>query len=386
MSVMKIVFLSNYYNHHQAALSEALYELTNGQYVFVQTMPIEEERVNMGWGCAELPSFVKCSYTSQQDYEECLKLINDADVVIIGSAPEKLIRQRIRAGKLVFRYSERIYKNRKNMLQMPLRAIKYHWNNAFSKNTYLLCASAYAAADYAKTRNFVGKTYKWGYFPKVKEYDDVKKLINDKQPVSILWVARLIDLKHPEIPVEIARRLKADGYSFSLNLIGNGILEEKLRKQIADAGLSDCVNMLGSMNPGQVREWMEKSKIFLFTSDFNEGWGAVLNEAMNSACAVVASHAIGAVPYLLQDGENGFIYKNGDTDDLYKKTKYLLDNPDVQASFGEKAYQTMCDIWNSENSAKRLLALCENLMHGGNGSLFDNGPCSRAQVLKNKYF
>ena len=49
---------------------------------------------------------------------------------------------------------------------------------------------------------------------------------------------------------------------------------------------------------------MEKSEIFLFTSDKGEGWGAVLNESMNSACAVVASHAIGSVPFLLKDGEN----------------------------------------------------------------------------------
>ena len=34
---------------------------------------------------------------------------------------------------------------------------------------------------------------------------------------------------------------------------------------------------------------MEKADIFLFTSDRREGWGAVANEAMNSACALVVS-------------------------------------------------------------------------------------------------
>ena len=38
-------------------------------------------------------------------------------------------------------------------------------------------------------------------------------------------------------------------------------------------------SMLGSMTPEQVREHMEESILFLFTSDFGEGWGAVLNEA-----------------------------------------------------------------------------------------------------------
>jgi hypothetical protein len=36
------------------------------------------------------------------------------------------------------------------------------------------------------------------------------------------------------------------------------------------------------MPPEEVRVHMEQSNIYLFTSDFGEGWGAVLNEAMNS--------------------------------------------------------------------------------------------------------
>ena len=56
---------------------------------------------------------------------------------------------------------------------------------------------------------------------------------------------------------------------------------------------------------------MEQADVFLFTSNYLEGWGAVLNEAMNSACAVVAGHGIGAVPFLLKHGKNGLVYKTG---------------------------------------------------------------------------
>ena len=78
------------------------------------------------------------------------------------------------------------------------------------------------------------------------------------------------------------------------------------------------------MKPEQVREYMEKSEIHIFTSDRNEGWGAVLNESMNSACVPVANKAIGSVPYLINDGNNGFMYK--DENELYEKVKYLLNN------------------------------------------------------------
>ena len=376
---MKVVFVSNYYNHHQSAISEEFFKQTNGQYRFIQTEPMEEERRNMGWGNNGLPSFVMESYKDKETYKQCVELINSADVVIAGSAPEKMIRKRIRSGKLVFRYSERIYKNKKKLLQLPLRYIKYHFDNYPYKNVYMLCASAYAARDYAITGMFKGKTFKWGYFPAVKKYDDIEKLIDDKTPASILWVARFIELKHPDASIRLAKRLKQAGYKFKLSLIGNGELENKIRDMIKAEKLEDCVQMLGSMKPEEVRRYMEQSEIFLFTSDFNEGWGAVLNESMNSACAVVASHAIGSVPFLINDGENGFIYKNGNEDDLFNKVKFLLDNAEKRKQMSLEAYKTMTETWNARTAVERAIDFANCLLKCSffeKKPIVTNGPCS----------
>ncbi len=383
---MLIIFLSNYYNHHQSAISEEFYKQTDGHFYFIQTEPMEKERENMGWGQKTLPQFVIKSYKDKETYKQCVDLINNADVVIAGSAPEKMIRKRIRSGKLVFRYSERIYKNKKKLLQLPLRYIKYHFDNYPYKNVYMLCASAYAARDYAITGMFKGKTFKWGYFPAVKKYENTDKLISDKTPASILWTARFIDWKHPELPIRIAKRLQQAGYKFQLSLIGNGELENKIREMIRTMGVEDCVQMLGAMKPEEVRRHMEQSEIFLFTSDFNEGWGAVLNESMNSACAVAASHAIGSVPFLINDGENGFIYKNGDEDDLFNKVKFLLDNPEKRKEMSFKAYKTMAETWNAENAVVKFLEIAKdeklsNLFVNSN----KNEPCNIAEILKNNW-
>lgn len=383
---MNIVFISNYYNHHQSAISEEFFKQTNGHYRFIQTEPMEEERRNMGWGQKGLPSFVIESYKDKETYKQCVDLINSADIVIAGSAPEKIIRKRIRNGKLVFRYSERIYKNKKKLLQLPLRFIKYHFDNYPYKNVYMLCASAYAARDYAITGMFKGKTFKWGYFPAVKKYDDIGKLIDDKTPNSILWAARFIDWKHPEVPIRVAKRLKQSGYKFSLSLIGNGELENEIRDMIKTENLEDCVQMLGSMKPEEVRLYMEKSEIFLFTSDFNEGWGAVLNESMNSACALVASHAIGSVPFLINDGENGFIYKNGNEDDLFNKVKFLLDNAAKRKHMSFEAYKTIIKIWSAENAVDRFLEIVKKLESSNFFvNLCKNEPCTKAEILKNNW-
>lgn len=365
-----IVFVSNYYNHHQAPFSEAMYRLTGGNYRFIATKEIGEERLKLGYErCAA--SFVM-QYSECPD--ECQKYIDEADVVIFGSAPHSLFKNRLKSRKLTFAYSERIYKRESTTWKVPFRAIKYYFAFGRYKSLFLLCAGAYAASDYAKTGTFIGRTYKWGYFPEVKRFEDIEKHMREKRPASLLWAARMIDWKHPELPVLVAKRLKDDGYSFTLDIIGNGNMEETVRQMIVDNNLSDCVHVLGGMKPAQVREHMEKSQIFLFTSDRNEGWGAVLNESMNSGCAVIANRAIGSVPYLLRHGENGLIYET--EEELYNYTKLLLDDSEKAKELGKEAYQAMIDLWNADVAAERLLMLIGSLTAGDQADLFADGPCS----------
>ena len=125
---------------------------------------------------------------------------------------------------------------------------------------------------------------------------------------------------------------------------------------------------------------MEQSQIFLFTSDRNEGWGAVLNESMNSACAVVANRAIGSVPFLIDDGVNGDIYEDGNIDDLYQKVKAILDHPARRIEKSKNAYTTITEEWNAETAAERFVALVDEC--GAKPKPFHNGPCSTAERIR----
>ncbi|MBQ8747341.1 MAG: glycosyltransferase family 4 protein [Clostridia bacterium] len=348
---------------------------------------MEQDRRNLGWGFSETPSYVLQYYTDEHAAQTCQTLIDDADVVIHGSAPYETLKNRLLKKKPIFIYSERLYKAKVGYYKLPVRAYRFYKKYGRHKNVRLLCASAYTAADFAKTRTFIGKAYKWGYFPEIKQHEDIDALIEKKQPATLLWVARFLPVKHPDVPVEIAKRLKADGYSFTLNMIGNGELEEQIRQRIAEENLSDSVHLLGSMKPEEVRTHMEESEIFLFTSDRGEGWGAVLNESMNSACAVCASHAIGAVPFLLDDGKNGIIYKDGNLDDLYGKVKWLMDHPTERKAISQRAYETMIGEWNAEAAARKFITLAEAVMRGEKAPFpFDSGVCSKAEIIPDGWY
>lgn len=384
---MKVTFYSNYLNHHQ--LPFCLEMASKCDFTFIATAPIDIKRINLGYqDINKRYPFVLCTYDSQTNYQKALLLAEESDVVIHGSAPEEFIKRRLDANKLTFRYSERIYKQGIWRVISPRGLVNMFKKHTLyrKKNVFLLCASAYTAYDFSLVGAYKNKTYKWGYFPEVKKYDSIDKLMGNKEPTVILWVARLIPWKHPETTILIAKKLKEAGYHFQLKIIGNGEMACLLKQMIQNYHLEDCVYLLGAMSTESVRLHMEKAGTFMFTSDYNEGWGAVLNEAMNSGCAVVASHAIGSVPFLLKHEHNGLIYQNGDIDDLYNKVKYLLENPKKQVEFGENAYKTLTDTWNAHVAAERFIQLVQEIQIHEQCNLFDNGPCSRAEIMNNKWF
>lgn len=374
---MKLIFLSNFYNHHQEPLCRELATQSGVLFRFIACGSISPER-RMMWGeIKELPNFVITPY-SPAEWAVVSQEILAADAVIIGSAPQALIRERLRAGKLILRYQERPMKSSMDPIKFLPRMVKWHNWNPHDKPIYLLCASAYAAEDYAKMGLFCGKAYKWGYFPKMITYDP-ETLLSKKEKDSIFWAGRFLEWKHPDDAIMAAIQLRDAGYAFTLRMAGSGVLEPKLREIIARNGLEKQVRILGNLSPEQVRHEMERSEIFLFTSDRYEGWGAVLNEAMNSGCVVVASNAAGATPYLVDHGVNGCVYCSGNRNEMYMNVEQLLEHQSNMVYMGKKAYETITNTWNAKIAASRLCELIRAILAGDSSpELYQEGPCSLA--------
>ena len=374
---MKTVFISNYFNHHQCPFSDAMQKYTEGNYTFVSTGEMPEMRRNLGY------KETTRDYVKKND--DAKKEIDEAEVIIGSSFSKEMLEASKKGEKILFRCSERFFKRTASPLLLLPRFIRQHRAFPESSGIYLLCASGYTSADAAALGLCRNRAYKWGYFPETKQYD-TKELISKKDKTEILWCGRFLPLKHPDDALSAVEKLKSDGIPFTLKFIGSGEKEEELRLLVKEKGLENHVVFLGNMHPEEVRTEMEKASVFIMTSDFHEGWGAVLNEAMNSGCAVVASHAAGSTPFLVKDGENGFIYKSGNVNSLYEKIKKLLLSPELSEEFGEKAYKTIAENWNADIAAQRLIKLSEALIAGKNPELYSDGPCSKAEILKNNWY
>ena len=378
---MKVIFISNFFNHHQKQLSDELYRLTEGEYRFFATEKMTDERKSLGWDIS-LPEYVvEVGDTLSSDRQ---KEVDEADVVMLGGDPYAFVKNRIKQGKTTFLFTERLFKRKIDILRRIKAALirRPRWGK---KNAYLLCAGAYVVDDFQSIGCFKDRAFKWGYFPPFKKIENIDSLLENKRKNSIMLCSRLIDWKHPELAIEAAKRLKEGGYDFHLEIVGDGYMREEIEKQIEKEDLSNFVSLLGATSFDEVRKKMEETQILLATSDRQEGWGAVLNEGMNAGMAVLASHEIGAAPYLIEDEKNGRIFKCQDVEDMTKKLKWLLDNPKACQEMAQAAYQKIESGWNGSEAAARLLALATALGQG-KATPFEEGVCSKAPCIKDDWY
>ncbi|MEG0808462.1 MAG: glycosyltransferase, partial [Alistipes sp.] len=195
--------------------------------------------------------------------------------------------------------------------------------------------------------------------------------------IKILWCARFLKLKHPELIPLLAQRLQAKGYDFEINMLGSGDELIPTQRLISKLKVDLCVHLLGNMPNARVLEMMRDHHIFLFTSDKNEGWGAVLNEAMSNGCTVVASNEIGAVPFLIKNGQNGLIFESKNLDSLERCVESLLRNKSSMNMLAKNAYHTLRDDWSPQMAAKNFLLLAHSLLNGTSVEITE-GTCSKA--------
>lgn len=377
----KVVFFSNYLNHHQLPFCNELVKLTNNNFNFVSQKAISEKRIALGYkNISNDYDFNVKTYESKENLDKAYQLANDADYVLFGSSNTDYIKKRIENNKITFKYSERLFRYKINIFNYLKSYRRVYINHGKYKNNnlYMLCNGAYAAYDFDRFGAYKNKMYKWAYFTECKEYD-LNDLMSKKESdkITILWVGRFMKLKHPEMFIELAKNLKNNNYNIEINVIGSGELEEEIKNSVTNNKLSDCINFLGTMSPNEVRSFMEKSNIFIFTSDYREGWGAVVNEAMNSGCACVTSHAVGSTTHLIKHKHNGLVFKSEDFESLYENITYLLNNKKLISEYGINAYKTISETWNAKVAAERFLKLNECLLNGEDTPYLD-GPCSKA--------
>ena len=165
--------------------------------------------------------------------------------------------------------------------------------------------------------------------------------------LRILFMGSLAREKDPMMVVEIFGRLSAS-VGARLRMVGAGPLEAALRTRIAELGLSDRVEMTGSVD--DVTPHLAWAEVLLLTS-LTEGLPAATLEAAAASAAVVAFD-VGGVGETVIDGVSGRLLKPGDVDGMVAALTAYASDPESRRQAGQAGRSLVAEKFTIEESVR----------------------------------
>ncbi len=175
-----------------------------------------------------------------------------------------------------------------------------------------------------------------------KQADKYRKILNiNKEDIVFLFAGKFEPKKNPLLLIEAAKFFPRYKFLF----VGNGILEQEMKQK---AGKN--VLFLDFQNQSQMPAIYRIGDVFILPSSFNETWGLAVNEAMACGKALIASNQVGCAIDLIKNGENGYIFKSANLDDLKEKIELSAQN---FLTFGKKS-KTIIKNWSFNKIAEAI--------------------------------
>lgn len=378
---MKVLHVTNIVSHHQLPLARRIAEIVGPEsFRFVAMQPPSGERLRIGWTPDDDAPWILRAGESPADRDVAQRWWDKADVVLCGERILARFRDRLDNGKLVFYMSERWWKPPLGMARLLqprfLRMALAFRSLALSPSFHFMAVGGFAARDMSRWIPFPNRMWKWGYFPPEPAEDAMRD--RDRSGFEVLWAGRMLQWKRVDTLLRGFSIVAHEAPSAHLTLVGSGSREKSLRYLAARLGLGERVTFYPSVPTQEVRRFMRRAHVYVLSSTGQEGWGAVLNEAMSEGCAVVASQQTGAARTMLVDGENSWLFRSGDWRGLGDILCSIRVNPERRRAVAEAGLRTVAELWSPRTAASRFIAVCQALLVGSGLPAYYSGPMSKA--------
>jgi glycosyltransferase involved in cell wall biosynthesis len=172
----------------------------------------------------------------------------------------------------------------------------------------------------------------------------------------ILFASKLQQRKHCDHLLDAFAQIRsASSVSPApyLVIVGDGEQRAALEAAVRDRAIPD-VRFAGFQNQTELPRFFDLASVFVLPSR-HEPWGLIVNEAMASGRAVIASTDCGCAADLIDDGVNGFTFAAGDVAALTECLRRTFATPDTPQRLGDAAFERMRQ-WNFEEDIRGLRA------------------------------
>lgn len=136
-----------------------------------------------------------------------------------------------------------------------------------------------------------------------------------------------------------------------------GSSADRFWQAVNENGLGDKVHVLGAQE--NIWPWAARMDAFVVPS-LREGFGRVVIEGMVCGHATIGADT-GALPELIEDGQDGFLYQCGNPHSLAEKIRILRDDEPLCKRMGEKALRKARTSFTAELNAHKVLECYKEL-------------------------
>jgi glycosyltransferase involved in cell wall biosynthesis len=153
--------------------------------------------------------------------------------------------------------------------------------------------------------------------------------------------------------VQAFAKVRKTGIKAELRLSGGGDKDylDNVSHFVREHGLETSVALLGRVSYDTIQDEMSRAAVFTLVS-LEENSPMAIAEAMAAGVPVVTSNRCG-MPYMVRDGESGFLVDPNNPTDIARRLKQLLKDDELRRSMGSKGREIALDRFHPAKVAAR---------------------------------
>lgn len=148
---------------------------------------------------------------------------------------------------------------------------------------------------------------------------------------TFIAVGRLVARKGFDILIRAFSRVRSQHPDVTLCIIGNGPMEAALRQLIRDEDSESSISIRVDVDNALKNALLKKASCFVLSSH-HEGYGIVVQEAMQAGIPIVATNHGGQTDFLKHQ-KNALLCDPGNVDALAEAMQEMIDRPDLGQAY-----------------------------------------------------
>jgi len=194
-----------------------------------------------------------------------------------------------------------------------------------------------------------------------------QRSLKPDERLNIVSIGRVVEKKGFEYGIQAIAKLIKLGYRLSYMIIGDGELRINLEKLAIKLGIEANIYFAGWQTQEQILKILEGAHIMIAPSitaanGEEEGLPVVLMEALAVGLPVISTEHAG-IPELIENGKNGFLIPERDSDELAEKISILYDDQKLRDDFSYKGRRKIEQDFDVTKLNDRLINIFNQLLN-----------------------